>query len=185
VARLFGNIKSKMHRLTGKTDAYQEAVTSSESENQEPAEEVFDEIKATESSKKLLVVGRESTFSTELIDYAVDMAERMSYEIVALNTAPLSCDTFKLFSDSRDKICADFQMLAEANVQPFREKAETRGITFTHVVKYTESTEVLEELRKEMGEFEFVASEEEQDAEYDRGENGERPRREIFVYSLL
>ena len=185
MARLFGKIKNKVRSLTGKMDQYQEAITFAEAGQQEHVREVFQETKETAVSKKLLVVGKESTFSTEIIDYAIDMAERMSYEIVALNTAPLSCDTFKLFSDSRDKICGDFQMLAETNAQPFRENAETRGIAFTHVVKYTESTEVLEELRKEIGEFEFVVSEEEQDAEYDRAENGERPRKEIFVYSML
>ena len=185
MARLFGKIKSKVQNLTGKTGQYQEAIPFVEASHQEDAKEDLQETKETEASKKLLVVGKESTFSTEIIDYAIDMAARMSYEIVALNTAPLSCDTFKLFSDSRDKICSDFQMLAETNVQPFREKAETRGIPFTHVVKYTESTEVLEELRNEIGDFEFVASEEEQDAEYDRAENGEKPKKEIFVYSML
>ena len=137
-----------------------------------------------EEPGKLVVVGRESTFSREIIDYAIDMAERMSYEIVALNTAPLSCETFRL-SSSRDTICKDFQTLSEQNVQPFREEAEKRGIPFTHVVKYSESTEVLMELKKEIGEFEFVVSEEEQDTESNRPENRERPRQEIFVFSML
>jgi len=52
-------------------------------------------------------------------------------------------------------------------------------------VKFSESFEVLSELRKEIGEFEFVVSEEEQDATVNRSENGERPRQEIFVYSML
>jgi hypothetical protein len=185
VSRLIAKIKYKVQALSGKMNQYQEAITFAEAGRQEDAREIIQETKAAEGPKKLVVVGKESIFSKEIIDYAIDMAERMSYEIVALNTAPLSCDTFKLFSESREKLCTDFQALAEQNVQPFEQEAEKRGISFTHLVKYTDSNEVLAELRKEIGEFEFVVSEEEQDAGYDRAENGERPRREIFVYSML
>lgn len=181
---ILGKLKNKMRGLSSKMDQYQEAITFAEAGQQVLAEDVFQETRTVEESRKLVVVGRESIFSREIIDYAIDMAERMSYEIVALNTAPLSCETFKL-SSSRDQICNDFQMLSEQNVQPFREEAEKRGIPFSHVVKFSESYEVLKELRKEIGEFEFVVSEEEHDVAADRAENGERPRQEIFVYSML
>ena len=184
MGNLLGKLKTKMQRFSGKMDRYQEAITFAEAGEDVAAGEKFQEAKAVEESRKLVVVGRESVFSQEIIDYAIDMAERMSYEIVALNTAPLSCETFKL-SNSRDQICTDFQMLSEQNVRPFRQAAENRGISFQHVVKFSESYEVLKELRKEIGEFEFVISEEEQDSAADRAETGERPRQEIFVYSML
>jgi len=184
VLQLLGRFKNKMRNLSGKMDQYQEAITFAEAGQQEYAEDVLQETKAAKESRKLMVVGRESTFSREIIDYAIDMAEKMSYEIVALNTAPLSCETFRL-SSSRDQICTDFQMLSEQNVRPFREEAEKMGIPFTHVVRFSESSEVLGALRKEIGEFEFVVSEEEQDVVSSRVEDGERPRQEIFVYSML
>jgi hypothetical protein len=172
-----------MQSFSGKMDQYQEAITFAEA-GEAAVEDGVQEVTPVEESRKLVVVGRESIFSQEIIDYAIDMAERMSYEIVALNTAPLSCETFKL-SNSRDQICTDFQMLSEANVLPFREEAEKRGIPFTHVVKFSDSYEVLKELRKEIGEFEFVISEEEHDTAADRAESGNRPKQEIFVYSML
>ena len=181
---ILGKIKNKMWGLSSRMDQYQEAITFAEAGQHVHAEDVLQKTKAVEESKKLVVVGRESIFSREIIDYAIDMAERMSYEIVALNTAPLSCETFRL-SSSREQICTDFQMFSEQNVQPFREAAQKRGIPFSHVVKFSESYEVLKELRKEIGEFEFVVSEEEHDVATDRAENGERPRQEIFVYSML
>jgi hypothetical protein len=177
-------IKNKMQRLTNKMDQYQEAITFAEAGQSDHAEDVLQETKTAEESRRLVVVGKESVFSQEIIDYAINMAERMSYEIVALNTAPLSCETF-IQSSSREKICTDFQMLAEMNVAPFREEAERRGIPFSHVVKYTDSKEVLRELRKEIGEFEFVVSEEESESATDRAENGEKAKQEIFVYSIL
>jgi len=184
VAKLLRKLKNRMHNLSGKMDRYQTSITFAEAGQQTYAENVLQESKAVEESRKLLVVGRESIFSREIIDFALDMAERMSYEIVALNTAPLSCETFQL-SSSRDQICTDFQMTSELNVEPFREEAEKRGIPFIHVVKFSESHESLFELKKEIGEFEFVVSEEAHDVATNRAENGERPRQEIFVYSML
>ena len=165
-------------------DQEQKATNLAEADQPVDAEDVIHETKAVEESKILVVVGRESIFSREIIDYAVDMAERMSYEIVALNTAPLSCETFNQ-SSSRDQICTDFQMLSEQNVEPFREEAQKRRIPFSHVVKYTESSEVLRELRKEIGKFEFVVSQEEQDVVTDSDIDDERFRQGIFVYSIL
>ena len=182
--KLLSKIRNKMRDLSGKMDQYQEAITFAEAGQQAYAEDAIQETRGEEPSGILVVVGRESTFSKEIIDYAMDMAERMSYEIIALNTAPLSCETFRL-SSSRDQICTDFRMLSERNAQPFREEAEKRAISFTHVVKFSESNEALMELRKEIGEFEFVVSEEGQDVATSRAENGERPRQEIFVYSML
>jgi len=173
-----------MWGVSNRISRYQEAVSLAEAGGAAGVGEVLHEEKTVEESRKLVVVGRESIFSKGIIDYAIEMAERMSYEIVALNTAPLSCETFRL-SSSRDQICTDFQMLSEQNVRPFREEAEKRGIPFSHVVKFSESYEVLKQLRKEIGEFEFVISEEEQDVSTSRAETGERPRQEIFVYSML
>lgn len=182
--RFIDKIKNKMRDVSSKMDQYQEAIAFAEAGQNVYAEDFLTEKKAKDETPRLVVVGRESTFSKEIIDYAIEMAERMSYEIVALNTAPLSCETFWR-SSSRDSICTDFQMLSEHNVQPFREAAEEKGIPFSHIVRYSDSNEVLVELRKEIGEFEFVVSEEEQDAESNRAENRDRPKQEIFVYSML
>lgn len=187
MVKILGKLRDRMRGLSNRMDQYQEAITFAEAGEAAETDGVSQEMKAAqacEECRKLVVVGRESVFSKEIIDYAIDMAERMSYEIVALNTAPLSCETFRL-SSSRDQICTDFQMHSEQNVQPFREEAEKRGIPFSHVVKFSESYEVLKQLRKEIGEFEFVISEEEHDVAASRAENGERPRQEIFVYSML
>jgi hypothetical protein len=182
---LFGNIKNRMRKLKGKADKYQEAMTFAQAGQHEYAREAFQEDKVQEASRKLVVVGKESAFSREIIDYAIEMAERLSYEIVALNTAPLSCDTFRLFSDSHNKICQDFRDISEKNVAPFKKLASEKGIPLTHIVKFSDSYEVLAELKNEIGGFEFVVSEGEEPTEASRVENSERLRKEIFVYSML
>jgi hypothetical protein len=166
-------------------DHYQEARSNAEEGRKEDAPEAIADKTTVEAAKKLVVVGRESVFSQEIIDYALEMAERMSYEIIALNTAPLSCETFKLFSSSRNKICEDFEDLSKKNVRSFQEAAEKKGIPFTHVVKFSESYEVLKELKVEIGEFEFVVTEMEEQENTSGTEDGEKVKREICVYSIM
>ncbi|MFC1815228.1 hypothetical protein ACFL0M_04640 [Thermodesulfobacteriota bacterium] len=182
---ILGKIKATVQNLSGKTDQYQEAVTVVAAEQPTSAQESLQTAPAAETPQKMVVVGRESVFSQEIIDYALEMAERMSYEIIALNTAPLSCETFKLFSSSRDKICEDFEGLSQKNVKAFQGAAEKRGLSFTHIVNFNESYEALKEIRAEIGEFEFVVSEMEEQETFSRTENSERAKREIFVYSMM
>ena len=185
MGRILGKIKQKLQKLSGKMDQYQEAITFAEAGEGSLAREALQTEPEIEVARKLVVVGRESVFSEDIIDYALEMAERMSYEIVALNTAPLSCETFKLFSSSRNQICEDFEGLSKKNVQMFQAAAEKKGIPFTHIVKFSESYEVLKELRSEIGEFEFVVSESEDPESISRPETGEKAKSEIFVYSMM
>lgn len=185
MAGIFGRIKERVHRLTGKMDQYQEAITFAEAGESGYARELIQEEKVKEEPTKLLVVGREGSFSKEIIDYALEMAQRMSFEIIALNTAPLSCETFKLFSSSRNDICKEFKSLSEKNATSFRELATERGITFEHAIMYSETDEAIESVRKEFGEVAFVVSESEGEQAESRIEEGERLRRELFVYSMV
>lgn len=185
MTRFLKRIRDRVNRLNGKMDEYQEAITFAESGQQEHAQRLLKEKEVEEKPAKLLVVGRESTFSREVIDYVLEMAQRMSYEIIALNTAPLSCDTFKIFSSSQKKLCTDFQTLSEENVKAFREEAAAQGIPFAHVVKFSEPDAALEEMKREHIGIEFVVSEAEEEYVTSRAEEVERVRKEIYVYSMV
>lgn len=134
---------------------------------------------------KLVVMGRESAFSQEVVDYAIDMARRMSFEILALNSAPLNCDSFGLFSTSRNKLCDEFQVIAAKNVAAFREAAEANGIPFTHVVKFDEPEQALADVQSEFGSIEFVISEAQAPAATERVAESNRPKNEVLVYSMI
>ena len=147
---------------------------------------VDEEPPVTETAEgKLLVVGHESTFSGEVIDYAIDMAQRMSFEIVALNSAPLSCDSFSLLSTSQSKLCREFQSLAEKNAAVFRQMAEAKGVAFMHVVKFDDPDMALASVQKEVGNIEFVISEAQQSSVENRVTESNRPRNEVLVYSMI
>ncbi len=186
MGNFFNKMKEKMLGLSGKIVQQQRAITFAEAGEHEHAQELLHEQKVEEHKPgKLLVVGGESSFSREVIDYSLEMAERMSYEMVALNTAPLSGGAFKLLSSSRKDICQKFQELAEKNVRPFVEEATKRGITLEHFVKFSEVDEAIDEITKEAGHIEFVVSETVGEEVAARVEDENRLRQEVYVYSML
>lgn len=140
---------------------------------------------AAATEGKLLVMGQESAFSEEVVAYAIDMAQRMSFEILALNSAPLSCDSFSLFSTSRSKLCKEFQSISEENALAFRQAAEANRIPFTHVVKFDDPEQALSSVQHEYGNIEFVISDSPQASTVDRVTNTNRPRNEVLVYSMI
>lgn len=180
-----GKIKQMIGMQTCKMDQDQEAITLAEAGEPEHAQQLFQKQPEAQQPAKLLVVGRESSFSGEIIDYALELSERMSYEIIALNTAPLSCETFKLFSSSRNEVCKEFKSLSEENVAIFQQAAAEKGIPFQHVIMYCETDEALEAVSKDFGEISFVVSESEEERVESRTEDGERLQRELVVYSIV
>ncbi|MFO7971902.1 MAG: hypothetical protein R6U40_09145 [Desulfobacterales bacterium] len=182
---IFGRIKQKLSRAGNKMDKYQEAITFAEAGEADYAMETMVEQREEQEPTRLLVIGRESTFSKEIVDYALEMAQRMSYEILALNTAPLSCETFKLFSSSYNQVCQEFKNMSEKSARLFQEAASEKGIPFDHVVLFSEPEEALESINREHKDIAFVVSESVEDRAESRIEEGERLRRNLYVYSMV
>ena len=185
MAGIFEKIKQKFSKTSAKLDKYHEAITFAEAGETGHAMAVVAEPAKEQKQMQLLVVGRESTFSKEIIDYAVEMAQRMSYEILALNTAPLSCETFQLFSSSRNQVCGEFKSMSEQNVNMFRQLAAENGIAFDHIVMFSETEEALQEVTRKNKNIAFVVSESIEDRIEDRVAEGERLRKNMFVYSVV
>ena len=108
---------------------------------------------------RLLVLGQQSGFSKDLVDYALDMAQRLSYEVVALNAAGFSQQTFRSFPGARDKVCQDFLAVSEGNAVPFREAAAEKGVPFSHLVKFSSADDAAAEARDEVGDIDYVICE--------------------------
>ena len=114
---------------------------------------------------RLLVLGQQSEFSKDLVDYALDMAARLSYEVVALNAAGFSKQTFRSFPGARDKVCQDFLAVSEGNAESFREAAAEKGIPFSHLVKFSDADEAATEVRDQVGDIDYVICEGEEGLE--------------------
>ncbi|MBW1858775.1 MAG: hypothetical protein JRI70_01555 [Deltaproteobacteria bacterium] len=186
MGRFFAKLMRKANRVGTSMEKYQEAVTFAEAGEQEHVKTLFqaDADVAEERAGKLLVVGREGTFSREVIDYALDMAQRLHYEILALNTAALSGETFRLFSSSHKKLSEDFRELSEKNARPFHEEADRLGVSFAHMVKFSARDQAVEEINKEFSNIEFVVSDSEEEHPEERVEEGARATQAIYVYSM-
>lgn len=180
-------IRQLFQRARGSMETHQTALTFAESNATEYVDALYGNNEAGNVQEagpaKLLVVGEESGFQEEIMEYALDMAKRMSYEIVALNAAPLECNAFKNHPDSYDQVCREFQAAAERTAESFRNKAQSLGINFSHVVKFNEPELAVQETIKEYGTIDFVVSNRPEHSE-NRIENDNRPRQEIYVYTM-
>ncbi len=111
---------------------------------------------------RLLVIGRESDFSQELIQYALEISQRMSYAILAMNVAGFSNESFKQFPKARERVCQEFQEISEKNASLFRRAAQKTAIPFAHIVKLNEQDEAIDDVIKETGYIDYVVCEAEE-----------------------
>ncbi len=105
--------------------------------------------------KKILVVGKEEIFSRPVVDYALGFAERMGYEIVALNILPLPTDSPKL-APYCSLIREDFKNKCEESVAQFYKACKEKGIGFQHMMKTGDPEQCIKESHMEIDQIEFV-----------------------------
>ncbi len=150
-------IKVKDERVKSfieKHDRTEEAITFAQAGEQDYAREL---IKQDESErKKILVVGGEEGFSEALTGYAIGMAERMNFDITALNVIPGGKRIFSFLNDTEKKELLD---RAEEMASKFSSKAAEKNITFVHTVRFGESEKAIKELHREIKRIAFILTE--------------------------
>lgn len=174
---------NKSRAFSEKMDVYQESITFAEAGETGPDADARPETE-TEQPGLLLVIGNGDTFSRRMIDYALEMARRMSYPILALNIAPLHEEAVRMFAPPRSKI-QEFEEKARENVRPFEAAARELGIEFSHTVKFGDTDSVIQEVGAEYGPIEFVISEPAEEQTAERPENENRPEKQLYVYSMV
>lgn len=180
---LFKSLQRKSRKLRNKVDTYQQSITFAEAGEANPSESAERTAQHRKDPAILLVIGNGDTFSGEMTDYAIEMAQRLSYKILALNLVPLARQSSRLFAPSRDKL-REFEERAAQNARAFQEKAAEKGISFSRAVKFGEPDAAIKEAEKEYGGIEFVISEPENEGAEDRAEKQDRMEKQMFVYSL-
>jgi len=161
---LFGwfskNKKDRIQVTKSKTGMLQNAATAAafaEAGEHETARCIITPIMKT---RKILVIGHEDGFSEKLSSYALDMAKRLDFELMALNvtSAPLS-----LFGEEQDRAIAAFTEGAQRSGADLREKAAADNIVFTHRVEIGYQDEVVERLHSQDSGLRYVLTEPDQD----------------------
>jgi hypothetical protein len=133
-----------------------EAITFAEAGLQDHAQDLI-RVELTEKAK-VLVVGHEDTFSEPVLEYAVGFAQRMGYEIVALNVSPVRTESSKL-EPYCDLVCQQFKTSCEEGVSDFRHACEKKAIPFSHVIKFGEVDQCIKEIHQECLRVELVVTE--------------------------
>jgi len=95
--------------------------------------------------RKILVVGSGPSFSADTMEYSINLAERLDYDLLAMSVCP-NWDG------------QTFIRKAEESVKSFRQRASSSGIGFGHVVKFGDLGAAVEELNQEMKRIEFVVA---------------------------
>jgi len=180
----FQRMLNKSRSMSEKMDKYQHSLAFAEAGASDPAAGAAASEQVEEQPGVLLVIGNGDSFSQRIIDYAIEMAERMAYRIVALNIAPVPEETFRFFSPPRNQM-EEFEEIAAQNALLFKKAAEEHGLSFTHIVRFGETDSVIESLRKEYGEIDFVVSEPREEQAADRPENENRAATQLYVYSMV
>jgi len=149
----------KAKTLGEKFDSYMEAITFAEAGLHDTARELV----ATEEMEKakVLVVSNDDTFSKPVIDYAVGLAERMGYEILALNVNnPPPANFSKVLGSQGDRLLYEaFKSKCEEGVATFRTPCQEKGIDFTHLVKLGDVDRCMKEVHEEVRRVDFVITE--------------------------
>jgi hypothetical protein len=65
------------------------------------------------------------------------------------------------------------------------QEAQKRSIPFKHLIKFSEKDQAPAEITREFDDIEFVVSDTEGDRSVARVPQGERPKEEIYVYSIV
>ncbi len=134
-------------------DKTMEAITFAEAGAPQVAQQIIEQYEA--EPRKVLVVGKEEIFSKPVVDYALGFAERMGYDIVALNILPVPTDSPKL-APYCSLIDEEFRNKCEESVAHFYDACREKGISFQHVVKTGDPEQCIREIHQDIKRIEFV-----------------------------
>ncbi|MFC1523534.1 universal stress protein [Thermodesulfobacteriota bacterium] len=145
--------------LTDKISKVAEAVTFAEAGEHEYARSLMrEEVLQKKEKGRILVVGREYSFSDHLMSYATNMATRMGREIVALNVTDSDVG-FKFLSTYHKNVKEDFQRHAAENAEVFKNKADKEGVGFEHVIKFGDPDKAIRSICDEIGQITYALTE--------------------------
>ena len=121
--------KNKVTKIQDTVDRYGEAVTYAEAGMSRESMEVL--TREAEENPKIIVLGRGAAFSQALMDYAVALAKRLSYEIVAVSARSIPSDYIPLVGQIKDKIRQDFTAQAKEAALTFERQSQAAGVPWT------------------------------------------------------
>lgn len=104
--------------------------------------------------RKILVVEEEGLFPKSVMDYAIQVAGRLDYEILALNIMPAGKEKNLPIGKAGSDEIFNKQEIYSGRI--FKMKAESGGVNFDYMVRYGTSGETAEKVIHEIKRIEFI-----------------------------
>jgi len=112
--------------------------------------------RSSQVKRKILVVGKEDSFTPGVLDYATSLAQRLGYDLIGMNLHPGLEQVGKLFSPYNLHLRAKFTQRARTAWESVRPGLLAQGINGDHVVKFCEVAEAVKDLNHEVKRIDFV-----------------------------
>jgi hypothetical protein len=110
----------------------------------------------TQVRRKILVVGKGPSFTVGVMDYAGSLAERLGYDLIAMNVNPTLEQAVKFFSPYNQHMRARFAHRARKAWEMVEPDLKSLGINCEHVVKFEEVARAVKALNHEVKRIDFV-----------------------------
>jgi len=104
--------------------------------------------------RKILVVSQEAAFTEAVMEYATLLAERLGYDLIALNVGAAPSE--KVTSGYQQHMQEEFQGRAVKAAVVLAEKAAARKARLTHVVKFGDVGQAVEAVNREYRRIELM-----------------------------
>src|SRR4030042_2803067 len=115
-----------------------------------------EEYQQPKENRKILVVGQGDSFKETEMDYALSLAERLGYDLIALNVGPGPARAATFLSPYRKYQRDEFSRRAQTAASLFKEKVSAKGLNFTHLVKFGDLGRTIQQLTHEIKRVELV-----------------------------
>ena len=102
------------------------------------------------------MVGQGETLDAEVMDYAVNLAERLGYDLIALSVNPALGQKGRFFSPYRQHLREKFTQRALAAGEALKRKLALKGINFEQVVKFGDLGQAVADVNRQIKRIEFV-----------------------------
>ncbi len=107
-------------------------------------------------NRKILVVGTETGFSEAVMDYAVNLAERLGYDLITMVVGPEAAPGGMFNSPYRRYLQEKFKKQAKAAARLIESKVREKGLGYEHLVRFGDLSRAVETLNHEKRRIEFV-----------------------------
>lgn len=107
-------------------------------------------------NRKILVVGRESGFGEAVLDYAMNLAERLGYDLILMNVGPGEAGGGVFHSPYRRYLQEKFKRQAKSSAGLIEPKVRRKGLSLEHLVRFGDLGQAVETLNHEKRRIEFV-----------------------------